>query len=56
MRCGGMFIYTEDGRGLIMSRLKEYKIETQTILTRTYYLDAKDHDHAEDIFYECINE
>tara|TARA_R100000482_G_scaffold97069_1_gene41285 strand:- start:9 stop:200 length:192 start_codon:yes stop_codon:yes gene_type:complete len=43
-------------RRLIMARLKEYKVETQTILTRTYYLDAKDHDHAEDLFYECINE
>lgn len=39
-----------------MSRLKEYKVETQTIVTKTYYLDAKDQEQAEDLFFECIND
>ena len=39
-----------------MSKLNEYKVETQTILKRTYYLAAKNQEQAEDLFYECIND
>jgi len=36
-----------------MSRFKEYKVVTESVVTKTYYLDAKDQDHAEDLFIEC---
>lgn len=39
-----------------MSQFKEYKVVTESIVTKTYYLDAKDQDHAEDLFFECVND
>jgi len=39
-----------------MSRFKEYKVVTESVVTHTYWLEARSQDEAEDLFFECVND